>query len=508
MNKNSSAPAGDLTSIGSAARAWQLDRQLRLSAVPLDRRTHDSNWYTSETAFPTGDDLIALFWHSSVPGSGAPEIPYLEMVQAMGNKGYDVTKAEALVRQGIELADKIDLQRTRKITPELRALTSELLHEVHNAPRDPAHSYWSYEHPLVWEAVRDAMPASKEGAAPDASTSTSTPAAPSEPRPPLPANLGARIHAGWLGQLAGGAFGTAIEGYHSAQLEKIYGRIDSYITEPETVNDDVVYELAFLDAFERAGRAITSRDIGREWVTQIPFGWSAEWVALHNLADGILPPLSGSWHNPYSNWIGAQMRGMACGFLAPAWPMEAARLAHIDGVVSHSENGVYGEMYAAVLTSLAFSARAPAPSAVAQHPMRELLIDAARFIPRKSEYAAVLSTCFDVAARNGSPENAWAELDTHFERYNWIHAYPNIAAVIVALWFGGGDMTESFRILAHAGLDVDCNAGLVGTVLGIMGGVPEKWSKPIGDTLETYLAGKERISIAELAARTAQLAVC
>ncbi len=485
------APDSDAAPGSGAPRAWQLDRQLRLSAVPLDRRTHDSNWYTSETAFPTGDDLIALFWFSSVPGSGAPEIPYLEMVQAMGNKGYDVTKAEILLCRGMELADALDLRHTRKITPELRALTSELLHEIHNAPRDPEHSYWNYDHPLSWEAVCDAMPASRESPALFSGTALST------ARPALPADLGARIHAGWLGQLAGGAFGTAIEGYHGVQLENIYGRIDAYITQPETVNDDVVYELAFLDAFERAGRAVTSRDIGREWVKQIPFGWSAEWIALHNMTDGILPPLSGSWHNPYSNWIGAQMRGMVCGLVAPDWPMEAARLAHIDGLVSHAENGVYGEMFAAVLTSLAFDSDEP----------RQLLKQAARFIPGKSEYAAVLSTCFEVCARSDSAEAAWRILDKRFERYNWIHAYPNIAAVVVALWFGGGDMTESFRILAHAGLDVDCNAGLVGTVLGIIGGVPEKWRDPIGDTLETYLQGKERLSIIQLASRTAQLAM-
>ena len=39
------------------------------------------------------------------------------------------------------------------------------------------------------------------------------------------------------------------------------------------------------------------------------------------------------------------MRGMICGMVAPAWPMEAARLAHLDGVVSHDNNGVYGEIF-------------------------------------------------------------------------------------------------------------------------------------------------------------------
>lgn len=515
----------------NSKHAWQIDREMRLSAVPLDRRTHQSNWYTSETTFPVGDDLIALFWFSSVPGSGAPEIPYLEMVQAMGNKGYDVSAAERLLYEGMEEARKCGiLDRARfgsresdaaaqanfeqpaypgsrenatarapnpAVSPELRALTAELLHEIHCAPRDPSHPYWNYVHPVEWEAVRAEMPAAetsvgRTGTAQE-SFSSETPAT---QRPPLPDNPEARIHAGWLGQLAGGAFGTAIEGYHSAQLQKVYGRIDAYITEPETVNDDVVYELAFLDAFERCGRDITSRDIGREWVKQIPFGWSAEWVALHNMAEGILPPESGSWHNPYSDWIGAQMRGMVCGLVAPARPMEAARLAHIDGVVSHAENGVYGEMYAAVLTALAFTKGEP----------RALLREAARFIPKRSEYAAILEKCIDTAARARSAEAAWDILDKYFERYNWIHAYPNIAAGITALWFGNGDMTESFRILAHAGLDVDCNAGLVGTVLGIMGGVPEKWAQPLHDTLETYLAGKERLGIHELAARTARLA--
>jgi hypothetical protein len=67
-------------------------------------------------------------------------------------------------------------------------------------------------------------------------------------------------------------------------------------------------------------------------------------------------------------------------------------------------------------------------------------------------------------------------------------------------------MTRSFTLLAHAGMDVDCNAGLVGNVLGIMAGVPDAWAGPIGDVLETYLKGKERLSIRELAARTARLA--
>jgi ADP-ribosylglycohydrolase len=453
-------------------RAWEIDRDLRLSAVPLDRRVNASQWYNSSTVFPTGDDLVALFWNARVPGSGAPEIPYVEMVESMANRGYDMAEAEKLLSVGMELASRKDMAG-------LRALTAELLAAIWNAPRNPASPYGKFEHPETWPEVEAAMLARENRREERAMH-----------------GLEEKILAGWLGQLAGGSFGTAIEGYHTDRIAGVYGTIDRYITEPETVNDDVVYELVFLDVFERSGRGLTSREVALEWVRQIPFGWSAEWVALHNLNDGILPPLSGSWRNPYSDWIGAQMRGMLCGMLAPGWPREAARLAHLDAVISHAANGVYGEIYAAVLTSLAFVRSDP----------RALLEEAARWLPARSEYAEVVRECREVVGRDSDPASAWRTLDRRFEQYNWIHAYPNIAADILALWFGQGDMTRSFSLLAHAGLDVDCNAGLVGNVLGVMGGVPETWAAPLGDKLETYLKGKENLSIRALAERTARLA--
>jgi ADP-ribosylglycohydrolase len=454
-------------------RAWQIDRELRLNAVPRDRRIHPSDWYTSETVFPTGDELIRLFWDATVPGSGAPEIPYVEMVESMANQGYDVRNAEALLPAGIRLAAEQRMD-------DLRALTAELLALLHAAPRIPQHPYWRYDYPgPTWRAVRASLRA----------------ADPAQDRRGLE-KLEERTLAGWLCQLAGGAFGTAIEGYHTDRIAEVYGVIDSYLTTPETMNDDVVYELVFLDVFARHGRRLTARQLGLAWVRQIPFGWSAEWIALRNLNMGILPPRSGAFRNPYSDWIGAQMRGMVCGMLAPGWPLEAARLAWIDASVSHARNGTCGELYAAVLTALAY----------VRQDERALLEEALNYIPPGSEYAAVAREILAVLRSEPNPAAAWRLLDARFEEYNWIHAYPNLAADMLALWHARGDLTTAFRWLAHAGLDVDCNAGLVGTVLGVMHGAPEKWAAPLGDLLETYLRGKERLSIRELAARTAYLA--
>ncbi|MEN6524378.1 MAG: hypothetical protein ABFD14_11715, partial [Anaerolineaceae bacterium] len=59
--------------------AWVMEREIRDSAVPVDRRIHPSHWDGSIAV--SGDALIKAFWGISVPGSSAPEIPYQGMVQ-------------------------------------------------------------------------------------------------------------------------------------------------------------------------------------------------------------------------------------------------------------------------------------------------------------------------------------------------------------------------------------------------------------------------------------------
>lgn len=412
-----------------------------------------------------------MLWESSVPGSGAPECLYREAAQSMENQGFDESVAVSLIPEGLRLARSGD-------APALRILTAHYLDALFAAPQDPRCSYLGFEHPVSWDDVLSRLPAAHT------------------PQEEQPNSVEEKTLAGWVGQLAGGAFGTAIEGYTGQRIAEVYGDVRSYVTDPETMNDDVVYELALLDAFELHGRGLTSQDIAEEWLRQLPFGWSAEWVALQNLRAGLMPPESGSYRNPYSDWIGVQMRGMICGMLAPGRPVEAVRLAHLDGVVSHAANGVYGGMYAAALTALAYVRDDP----------RVVVVEATGYVPHGSEYAAVLHECLDLVTRESDVAEVLAWAEQRFEQYNWIHAYPNVAADIIALWYGRRDITESFALLARGGLDVDCNAGLVGTVLGAMGGVPAVWANPIGDRLDTYIPGKERLSIRALAERTIRLA--
>lgn len=453
-------------------KAWQLEKEHRNAAVPVDRRKEAARW-EHVGDFPHGDGLLRWHWNVRVPGSLAPDTFFIGMVQDWANQGYDVSEAEPLLPEGIKLEAEGRIE-------ELRVLSARIMKALKEAPKIEGHPYHSYEHPSTWEDVKAAMPA----------------ASGYKPLSGWKEDYSRCIYQGWVGQLAGGSFGTAIEGYTGERIRQVYGEVRGYLIPPETTNDDVVYELLLLDVYEKMGKGITSAALGDEWVKKLPYGVSAEGTALRNLNLGIYPPESGTFLNPYCDWIGAQMRGMVCGMLAPGDPMESARLAHIDAVVSHARNGIYGEIYAAVITSLAFVMDDP----------RAIALEGARYIPARSEYAAKLDFCFDVLRSTTDPVVAWAKLDKHFERYNWIHAYPNLAADLLALWYGNGDFTDSMALLAKAGYDVDCNGGLVGNVLGVICDVPKEWADPLGDLLETYIKGKERLSIRAVADMNTRLA--
>ncbi|MDD4833044.1 MAG: ADP-ribosylglycohydrolase family protein, partial [Clostridia bacterium] len=267
-----------------------------------------------------------------------------------------------------------------------------------------------------------------------------------------------------------------------------------------TFNDDITYEIAFLKALSRKGENLSSADIAEEWAALIPSGWSAEEWALRNIKMGIYPPESGILHNPYREWIGAQMRGAVCGMVAPGKPLEAARYAYMDGVVSHYNNGVLGEIFNAVMASLAYVIG----------DVKQILFDAIyKYLPKKSEYFSVVDYAYCCCQNNTEWESAWESAIEKYKKYNWIHAYPNAAAEVVALYFGRGDFDETMHIVSMIGYDVDCNAAQIAAVLGIIEKektVSGKWTAPIGDTLNTYVRDNKVLSIKGLAAETVEIA--
>ncbi len=59
-----------------------------------------------------------------------------------------------------------------------------------------------------------------------------------------------------MGQLIGGCLGTQIEGYTTEQIRNVSAR-STDISASETYNDDITYEIAYLD--DSSKKAMTSR---------------------------------------------------------------------------------------------------------------------------------------------------------------------------------------------------------------------------------------------------------
>lgn len=457
-------------------KAWQYIADLTEKAVPVVLGEQEQTWTAVNDSESQNDASLRTLWQSHVPGSGAPECITVAAVQSWEQLGYDVSEAESYLESGFRAYADGDVGL-------LQAITARIYKSLFAGKKDPGCSYWNYR---VYETYPHYAAAVN---LPDAVRVDCSSTA-----------FADRIAAGWYGRIIGGALGTELEGYTSDQLKAKFGDIRTYIRTPNTYNDDITYEIAFLRACQKTQRRVVdSATIADFWLRLVPGGWSAEQVALDNLKRGIYPPESGMFRNAFQEWIGAQMRGAICGQVAPGNPRLASRLAFCDAQISHHGNGVLGELFNAILVSLAF----------VDNDIRSVLDQAIACIPADTEYYSVISFARAQCDAHVDWLDAWKACERAYRRYNWIHSYPNAAAEVVALYFGKGNFDETMHIIASCGQDVDCNAAQIAVVLGSMFGtevIGRSWMEPFTDELLTYLRANKRMSLLALQNDTIEVA--
>lgn len=455
-------------------KAWQIECETMKKGLPVVLEADEQGWDYCEEVGANENKAASLRWHSCVPGSAAVEHCIVAAIQDTENMGYDVTEAEKFIEEGMRAYDNGD-------SATMCMLNARISHLLNIAPKIPSHPYWGYTQYESFEqmASKSVLPVIGFSGSRE--------------------ELGCLNRIGWEAQICAGALGTALEGYTTENLEKVFGNIEYYVRTPNTYNDDITYEIAFLYALKNAGKNLKSSDIAEQWVALIPSGWSAEEIALQNLRLGVYPPESGRLNNPYREWIGAQMRGAVCGMVSPGNAYEAARLAFMDGQVSHHNNGILGEVFNAVLTSMAY----------VKTDVREILETAINSIPNDSEYYSVVKYAWDCCHESSNWKDASSKCIEKYGRYNWIHAYPNACGEVIALFFGNGVFDKTMNIIAMYGWDVDCNAAQIATVVAIANrkAIDSKWSAPIGDLLYTYMRNLKQVTITGLAAMTTDLSI-
>ena len=194
------------------------------------------------------------------------------------------------------------------------------------------------------------------------------------------------------------------------------------------VHDDTNYTVLYQELIEKSGRDFSPGDVCRMWLRSQPREqyFTAEKVAYNNYVKGFEPPYSGSYQNPFREYIGAQIRGDYFGYINPGQPERAAELAFKDACISHIKNGIYGEMFVSAMISCA----------AVTDDMEDIIRGGLAQIPQTSRlYEAVDGIIQDYKAGK-TLQDAYRKIHAAYDEhtgYGWCHTISNAMIVTAAL---------------------------------------------------------------------------
>jgi ADP-ribosylglycohydrolase len=266
-------------------------------------------------------------------------------------------------------------------------------------------------------------------------------------------------------------------------------------------DDDLNFPMLALHLVERRGAGFSTDDVADAWLANLPGGrvFTAERVAYRNLLLGEDPPRTATRHNPFREWIGAQIRTDLYGWTHPGDPAAAARAAWSDARLSHVRNGVYGAMFVA-----GACARAVAGGSVAEAVDAGLAV-----VPPRSRYADAVRLGVDLGRSGVSTDEALDRLHDGYGRLHWVHVLNNAALTAYALTASDGDLETAICIAVMGGWDTDSVGATVGSVCGAATGadaLPHRWVAPLRNRVASSLPGFDGIGFDRLADRTVAVA--
>ena len=138
-------------------------------------------------------------------------------------------------------------------------------------------------------------------------------------------------------------------------------------------------------------------------------------TATDDAAEVMEKAQTATYRNPYREWIGAQIRADAFGYVAAGMPILASELAYVDASFSHVQNGIYGEMFFAAMIAAAF----------VHKDARKCFEIALATIPQKSRFAEEVLWAKHLAETCETREELMEKILAPSEKYNGVHTINN-----------------------------------------------------------------------------------
>ena len=276
-----------------------------------------------------------------------------------------------------------------------------------------------------------------------------------------------------VGLAIGDAMGAPAENMTAAAIAERWGQVEGFLTDQPTGTDDTEYATFSALLLLTHGRDLTSDHVADAWVKHLadrsgfPGAGFSELGTLENLRYGVRPPASGRHLHSWSD--GLAMRSAVHGVFAAGEPAEAARLATIDGTVSHDGEGIHAGVAVAAAVAAAMGGAGP----------DEIIDHARRSVPADSWTARSLTSSVAHAGDTAALLDAVV-----VPRYPWTDLGPEAVSLAFAAFLAaGGDFAAAVTGAVAMGRDADTTAAIAGALAGAHGGlgaVPADWQSLIG----------------------------
>jgi ADP-ribosylglycohydrolase len=281
-----------------------------------------------------------------------------------------------------------------------------------------------------------------------------------------------KVLACWLGKAVGGSFGQSFEGLDGPI------RADYYVPVPDAMvpNDDLDMQVVYAAVLRGLEKPRVDRHVlAQAWREHIRFPWCEYGVAKRNLAEGLVPPFTGSFDNWYTCGEGAVIRTELWACLAPGEPERAAAYAYEDACFDHAGDGIWASVFMAALQSHAFVESDP-----------DRLLDAASaLLPVSSRIRQVVHDTRVWVSEGLGWEEVMALILDRYGATDFTDTRINTGFVVLGWLVSGGDFHTAITITNGCGADTDSSTASVGALMAIIDPdtIPERWLAPIGRDL-------------------------
>lgn len=281
-----------------------------------------------------------------------------------------------------------------------------------------------------------------------------------------------RMQGGWLGQMAGVAWGAPTE---FKWKDAIIPADKVPLWKPEMINeafpqDDLYVEMTFLRTLEQYGLGVSIRQAGIDFANSRYPLWCANNAGRKNLRAGIAPPDSSHpQFNNRPNDIDYQIEADFSGLIAPGLPQFAIECGEKFGRLMNYGDGMYAGQFIGAMYAAAFFESDP----------EKIAQTALQAIPADCQYAEMVR---DLIAWHRADSNDWEKTwqlcqkkyreNPEFQKASNgdIDCKINGAYVLLGLLYGNRDLDRTIMLSMRCGMDSDCNpssaAGVLATTFG------------------------------------------